>query len=120
MSRGGMILAPNIPNQNMQFIDVRDLAKWIVQMVEKQKVGIYNATGPLKPINFQELLQECQKLTPKKADIVWVDEDFLLKENVKDWIELPFWLSKDRKMAGLFNINIQKALTEGLTFRPVL
>lgn len=57
MSRGGKILAPNIPYQNMQFIDVRDLAKWIVRMVEKQKVGIFYATGLLKPINFKELLR---------------------------------------------------------------
>lgn len=39
------ILAPGSPDAYIQFIDVRDLAEWIVVMIEKQLTGIYNATG---------------------------------------------------------------------------
>jgi hypothetical protein len=39
-----------------------DLAKWIVTKVEQQSVGIYNVTGPTKAMNFEQLLQECQRV----------------------------------------------------------
>ena len=62
VKRGGEILAPGFPDQLLQVIDVRDLAKWIVTMVEQQAVGTYNVTGPAKAMNFKRLLQECQRV----------------------------------------------------------
>lgn len=116
---GGKILAPGKPTQNLQFIDVRDLAKWIVLMVERQATGIYNATGPASPITFEQLIEECQKFSKKDIAIQWIDEDFLIKNNLEDWTELPLWLSYKRNMPGFFNINAQKAIQAGLTFRPL-
>lgn len=46
VSQGGEMLVPGRPDQQIQFIDVRDLAKWIVRMVEEGKTCAYNATGP--------------------------------------------------------------------------
>jgi 2'-hydroxyisoflavone reductase len=116
---GGKILAPGKSIQNLQFIDVRDLAKWIVLMVERQATGIYNATGPATPITFEQLLEECQKFSKKDVVIQWLDEDFLIKNNVQDWSEVPLWLSYKRNMPGFLNINVQKALQSGLTFRTL-
>lgn len=116
--KGGEILAPGIPSQLLQFIDVRDLAKWIVAMVEKQAVGIYNVTGPTSPITFKELIQTCQEISDTHSSLTWVSEDFLIKHLVQDWTELPLWLSYKRNMPGFLNININKALQAGLTFRP--
>jgi 2'-hydroxyisoflavone reductase len=117
--KGGEILAPGNPSQNLQFIDVRDLAKWIILMVERQTTGIYNATGPAAPFTFEQLLEECQKFSKKDVSIQWIDEDFLIKHDVKDWSEIPLWLSPERNMPGFLNINAQKAIESGLTFRPV-
>jgi 2'-hydroxyisoflavone reductase len=116
VNKGGKVLAP--PNQSLQFIDVRDLSKWIVEMVEKQKTGIYNATG--ETIDFKYLFQECQKVSGNKADVIWVNEDFLLKKDVKGWAELPFWVPKAWKISGVFTINSQKAIKEGLKFRRLV
>jgi 2'-hydroxyisoflavone reductase len=38
-------------------------------------------------------------------------------QEVGMWTEMPFWISED--MNGLLEINIQKALDAGLTFRPL-
>jgi 2'-hydroxyisoflavone reductase len=119
IAEGEEVLAPGDPLQNLQFIDVRDLAKWIVSMIQKQATGVYNAVGPAEPISFEQLLQECQKFSQKESTITWVGEDFLLKQNVQDWAELPLWLSTKRNMPGFLHVNIQKAREAGLTFRPL-
>jgi 2'-hydroxyisoflavone reductase len=117
LKEGGDILAPGEPNQNVQFIDVRDLAWWIVDQVEKQVTGCYNVTG--KPIPFQDLLAGCQKVTQADAIIHWASEDFLIRHHVQDWVELPLWLSSKRNMPGFLNVSIEKALASGLNLRPL-
>jgi 2'-hydroxyisoflavone reductase len=119
VKRGGEILASGSPNQLLQIIDVRDLAKWIVTMVEQQAVGIYNVTGPAKAMNFEQLLQECQAVTNAYATLTWVNEDFLIKHQIQDWVEIPLWLSYTRNMPGFLNVSIDKALKAGLTLRPI-
>lgn len=112
ISEGGEVIAPD--HQTIQFIDVRDLAKWIVQMVEQQSIGIYNATGT--PVSFERLLNECKRATHSTAHINWVKDDFLIEKEVQDWSELPLWLSKKRQMPGFMQINSQKAIHAGLSF----
>src|ERR1700733_13861717 len=88
-------------------------------MIERQAVGIYNAIGPATPFSFELLIKECQKFSKNNISIHWVDEDFLIKHDIKDWIEIPLWLSSKRNMPGFLNINAQKAIESGLTFRPI-
>lgn len=116
---GGEILSPSSPSQNLQFIDVRDLAKWIVSMVEKQGTGFYNATGPAAPLSFEELLKTCSQVSNKKICLTWVNEDFLIENGVQDWVELPLWLSYQRNMPGFLNVDARKAIHAGLAFRPL-
>jgi 2'-hydroxyisoflavone reductase len=46
VAAGGEVLAPDRPERRVQFIDVRDLAAWIVAMSAELRTGTYNATGP--------------------------------------------------------------------------
>jgi 2'-hydroxyisoflavone reductase len=114
-ARGGTILAP--AQQRAQFIDARDLAKWIAMMIEGQVTGIYNATGP--SYDLSHVFQECQNVIDRHDPIVWVDEEFFIEQGVQDWIELPLWLSKRRCMPGFSKISSQKALRAGLRIRPL-
>jgi 2'-hydroxyisoflavone reductase len=117
VKEGGEILAPASPDKLLQFIDVRDLVKWIVAMIEQKAVGIYNATGPEAPVTFEQVLRTCQ--SDKDSSITWVGEDFLIKHHIQDWTEIPLWLSSKRNMPGFLNVSIDKALQAGLTFRPL-
>src|SRR5579863_2076845 len=60
VAQGGEMLAPGEPEQQTQFIDVRDLAEWIVRMVEAGKTGTYNATGPDYALTMEQFLAECK------------------------------------------------------------
>lgn len=119
IAEGGEVLVPGNPNQKVQLIDVRDLAKWIVDMIEKKATGIYNATGPTASLTLEQVLETCLPFAASDVKLHWVGEAFLLENEVQDWTELPLWLSSKRNMPGFQNINNQKAIQAGLTFRPL-
>src|SRR6266511_625912 len=56
IERGGEVLAPYTPKAPVQFIDARDLAEWTIRMVDNRETGIYNATGPAKPLEIGTML----------------------------------------------------------------
>lgn len=120
VSLGGQVLAPSPPSANLQFIDVRDLAEFIINRIKAKSEGVYNVTGPRKPATFGSLLVACREAALSDANFVWVDESFLLNQGILPWSDLPLWVpSTDPAYAGFYNININKALKDGLNFRPL-
>jgi 2'-hydroxyisoflavone reductase len=119
VARGGEILAPGRPERRSQFIDARDLAEWIIRMVEAGNTGIYNATGPEHPLTMRQILNECKAVSGSDATFTWVDEAFLLNEKVQPWSQIPLWIPDEPESAGFNAISIAKALAAGLTFRSL-
>lgn len=120
MRRGGRVLAPGDPRQPVQVIDVRDLASWIVRAAEQRVVGVYNATGPDGVLEMGGFLDVCVRAAGKGAEsaqIVWVDETFLIEQGVAPFSELPVWVPSSSP--GVFTVDIRRALAHGLTLRPV-
>src|SRR5215210_2686868 len=62
IAAGGEVLAPDSPERRVQFIDVRDLAAWILKMSVEQRIGTYNATGPDYELTMGQLLEECESV----------------------------------------------------------
>ena len=118
VARGGEVLAPGRPERPVQFIDVRDLAEWVVRMVEMGQAGVYNATGPAHQLTMQQVLDACQSVSD--ATFTWMDDAFLLREQVQPWGQLPLWLPEEPDSAGFNAISIARALDTGLTFRPAV
>src|SRR5213592_3991628 len=58
IDRGGEVLAPGLTGDPVQFIDARDVAEWTIRMAENRETGIYNATGPAKPLVIGEMLDQ--------------------------------------------------------------
>ena len=116
ISAGGEVLVPDRPERRVQFIDVRDLAAWIVEMAQEQRTGTYNATGPDYELTMGRLLEECAA-TGGGAELIWVSEDFLLERGVEPFTELPLWVP--REDAAMLAVDCGKAIAAGLAFRPV-
>src|ERR1017187_4152753 len=57
VDRGGEVLAPGAPSDPVQFIDGCDLAEWTIRLVENGETGIYDSTGPVKPLGIGDMLQ---------------------------------------------------------------
>ena len=120
VSMGGEVLAPGRPGRSIQFIDVRDLAEWIIRMVEGKQTGTLNANGPEKPLSMGELLETCKITSRSDANFIWVSEDFLQKQQVGPWQEMPLWVPEsDPANTGFFTFSSRKALAAGLSFRPL-
>ena len=116
IERGGEVLAPGSPDDPVQFIDARDLAEWTIRMVENGETGIYNATGPAKPLGVGGMLDEIKAALKSNARFTWVTEDFLTRQKVEPWSDMPVWTGKD---SGVARAKIDRALSKGLTFRPL-
>src|SRR5215216_6160173 len=117
VAAGGEVLAPDRPERQVQFIDVRDLAGWMVKMSAEQQTGTYNATGPAYELRMGKLLEECEAVSSGEAQIIWVSEIFLEENGVEPFTELPLWVP--REYAGMLAVDCGKAIAAGLTFRPV-
>jgi 2'-hydroxyisoflavone reductase len=116
IDRGGEVLAPGNPDDPVQFIDARDLAEWTVRTVENGETGIYNATGPAKPLGIGGMLDGIKAAEKANSNFIWVSEEFLTQQKVEPWSDMPVWTGKE---SGLARTNITRALAKGLTFRPL-
>ena len=121
VARGGEVLAPGRPERFVQFIDARDLCEWIVSMAEQKATGIYNANHAPEKLTMQSVLEACKVVSASDATFTWASEDFLLQENVSAWSDMPLWLPEDAAphLKGFMFINCDKAITDGLRFRPL-
>jgi 2'-hydroxyisoflavone reductase len=119
IARGGEVLAPGNPTDPVQFIDARDLAEWVIRMVEQKAYGAYNATGPAHPLTMAEMLYGIKGVTTAGAQFTWVPATFLEAQKVNPWSDMPVWIPPVGDMAGFATVSIKRALDKGLTFRSL-
>ncbi len=117
VARGGAFAAPAEPDFPVQVIDARDLAEWIVRMIESGGTGVYNATGPAYPLTMGEVIETCRAAAAGDARPVWIGEDLLAAHQVGAYVEMPLWIPA--AFGGLTAVDIGKARAAGLAFRPL-
>lgn len=118
LARGGEVLAPGSPDDAVQFIDVRDLARWIVHAAEARLTGIYDGIGPIR--RRGEFLAECAAALNASCTFTWIDRSFLEAHDVRRWAgprSLPMWLPLP-DFAGFLTRDTAPACEAGLTSRP--
>ena len=118
IARGSEVLAPGQPENLTQVIDARDLADWLVTLAERKTTGVYNATGPDYPLSMQSALEVMREVSESDARFTWVSDEFLERNEVGAWMEMPLWIP-EKEGPGVGDVNCQRALAAGLTFRPL-
>lgn len=113
ISKGGEVLVPSPPDRQLQFVDVRDLAEFVLGMVERRRTGIFNITGPAHPLTMRDFLEKCNEVTGHTACLTWVSERFIVENEAI----MPVWVPQG--WAGMFQVNCEKAIAAGLNFRPL-
>jgi 2'-hydroxyisoflavone reductase len=119
IDKGGEVLAPDKPDDPCQFIDSRDLAEWTIRMAEMREFGTFNAIGPEKPMTIAEMLYGVKAITTAGAQFTWVPWEFLQAQRVRPWSQMTVWQPPYGRTAGYQRRSAAKALTKGLTFRPL-
>ncbi|HVS17394.1 MAG TPA: NAD-dependent epimerase/dehydratase family protein [Planctomycetota bacterium] len=118
-AEGGEVLAPGDPRWETQFSDVRDLAAFLVHVIERRTVGVFNVDGPTRPESMGELLETCVEVAGSDARLTWVDWDFLQELGVRAWLDLPAWQPPPEGESQVPGISSARSLAAGLRFRPV-
>ena len=113
IAEGGEILAPGKPSTQVPFIDVRDLAPFILNVGAAKAGGIFNAVGFDKPKSMKEVLDSC--IVPESEGeaptFTWVDDEFLLSKKLRPRADIPLW-----EPGGRFLYVNERAKKAGLTF----
>ncbi len=117
MARGGKVLAPQGPERRLQWIDVRDLAAFMVLELERDVGAVYNVVSEAGRFTMEDLLASAERISGSDASVTWVSEEFLLKHGVKPSTDLPLWLPGER--ANFFKIDGSKGHNQGLRPRSL-
>jgi 2'-hydroxyisoflavone reductase len=74
-ARGGGVALPGRPEQPVQVIDSRDLARLVVRLLVDGRPGAFNAVGPAEPTTMAELIATCARVAGSTVEIVAVPAD---------------------------------------------
>ncbi len=120
IQKGWRIVIPENTNYPVQFIDVRDLAEFVVKCIEENRTGIFNATGPEKEMHFQELIDACVPFAAEDIDLefIRIPDPFLEEKLAEHKVYLPLAEAKG-EWAGIEQVDCSKAIGAGLSFRPL-
>ncbi|HRX52444.1 MAG TPA: twin-arginine translocation signal domain-containing protein [Candidatus Krumholzibacteria bacterium] len=118
LQRGGRVLAPEGPAEPVQIIDVRDLAEFMIDGLERRVTGVMNAVSPPDQMSMGEMLDTCRAVAGTEAEFAWVPTEFLAEHEVQAWSDMPCWIPKSEE-AGAGTIQVRRALDAGLVYRPL-
>lgn len=119
MERGGEMLVAGDPLAPVQMIDVRDMAEWIIPMVEQRAHGVFNLVGPALAMGFAEMLGAIRGTTSSPVSLVWTSQEWLLQQNVPPVWSSPLMWVREGGIPGLMRVRNDKATARGLKFRPL-
>ena len=115
--RGGEVAVPGAPADPVQIIDVRDLAAWLVHLVEQGTTGVFNACGPEQRLVWGSLIEACRSAGNPSARPVWITAEFVAKQ---EGIEFSIWAPSVGETRGFHTWRNNRAVKAGLRFRPAL
>lgn len=120
IAEGGPRLAPGPPDLPWRFIDVRDLARWLMRAASADISGPFNLVGPQGHATTRSVLEAAIEVTESTAELMWVDHEAIKAGGIDRWQSLPGWVPPEPDLAGLIWTNTARAESAGLVCRPAL
>ena len=72
------MLAPGAPDESVQFVDVDDLAEWLLLAGTTGLAGAYDGMGlPMPRARFLAGMRDA--VAPPGTTLTWVDQEFLVE-----------------------------------------
>lgn len=87
------VLVPETKGRYVQFIDVRDLATWLLDSGLRGLTGTYNVVGSQH--NFSDVLGSAAQVAGHRGELISADDSWLNEHGVNYWAgphSLPLWL----------------------------
>ncbi len=117
LEKGGDIIIPGGPNEVVQYIDVRDLAEWMIRLLENKAAGTYNGSGPGHDMTTNAFVHGVHASYNSPVNYIQIDDLDFLKEN--SIIGIQPWVIQLPQYAGMSRSDNSKAIEAGLAFRPL-
>ena len=112
------MLWPGRPADPLQIIDVRDLANFTIDCVERRVAGIFNTVTPAGEFTIGRLMEDSLAVTAADTNPVWVDYDFISRHGLDESGELTIWVSPHSEYAKIALVDGSRATAQGLRNRP--
>lgn len=112
--KGGEMLWPGTQDDALQIVDVRDLANFTIDCVDREISGTYNMVNEPRSYTMGKLLEDCRAVTATDVDAVWVTEDFVKAQGLNPGAQLPIWQGS----GGAFGVSAERARAAGMHNRP--
>ena len=119
MERGGEVLAPGPRGRPLQYVDVRDLARWLLEAATSGASGAYNVACRRGHADIAALLEACRETAGADAELTWVSAEHVIASGIEGWSELPVWLAPDDEYGWMHDTSVERAHAAGLRCRPV-
>jgi 2'-hydroxyisoflavone reductase len=114
--RGGEMLWPGRPSDPIQIIDVRDLANFTIDCIEKETTGTYNTVTPPGEFTMGGLLEDCVAVTAAEMTPVWVGAEVLAENDALQYI--PIWSSTEGEESKAALVSGERSFAKGMKNRP--
>jgi 2'-hydroxyisoflavone reductase len=112
--KGGEMLWPGTPDDVLQIVDVRDLARFTIDCVDRAIGGTFNMVNEPHAYTMGKLLEDCRAVTAADVDPVWVTEDFARAQGLNPGAQLPIWQGS----SDAFGVSAARAVAAGMQMRP--
>lgn len=115
LARGGEVMVPGRADDPVQWIDVRDVAEWMIRLVENRSAGTFNAVGPASDTGMHRFVHGAHAAFGSAADFTAVDDYGFLREHGVRFV-VP-WIMPVGNNAGSALVSRERAVENGLSYR---
>jgi 2'-hydroxyisoflavone reductase len=119
VARGGEMAVPGTPADPIQIIDVRDLAHFMLDLVDRRVDGFFNAVTPPGSITMGGLFDSSKRISGADTRATWIDEDFVASVLKPEEMNFAPWGPLRGVEAGASLTGIKLSVAQGLTSRPL-
>jgi len=117
LAKGGDVIIPGKKEDPVQFIDVRDIAEWMIRLIENKTAGTFNGVGPASYMSMAAFAYGAHAAFSSKVNFIHIDDyDFLNSHRLS--YQAP-WIMEMEKYHGISHVNNDLSINNGLTYRPL-
>ena len=116
---GERVLAPGAADAAVQFIDVRDVATFVLRASDDARSGRFNLVSAPRALTMGAVLEACAVAAGTRPRWQWTNATDVERCGLKAWSDLPLWLPAHGDHAAFALTDTRAATAAGLTLRPL-
>ena len=110
------VLAPGDGSDPVQYIDARDLAAFVLHLLEQNTGGVFHTAAP--SMSWHAFLNGVAEALRSQAELVWTPASELEARGL-GWNEVPLFIPRAQDDTALMRVDNAHAVSAGLSCRPL-